>query len=381
MCKRLGPFTCGLAAAILIAFAADRADAVYGQVVTQNCSDNGVQMQEVARWGRVASRSAAFATCLDAAMRSGGVLSYANQNKPFGPYRPCRRRFAVAGDNSNQDPFYSADIDTQIAHALEAARSANDFSISCSPGSGTSAGGYYPDSYYSSTASEVVHTGDPIPYPTEALGESAAGLWHEAIHDHGYQHGYSDGVAPFDDAATCGYPSQDPNYNSWKNALPYVVGSCMSEVLHRASTLCGSDFATACPNGGMSIVNDFNDPHSQCVCVDDHRDPYSANGYVCQLGRGPKGADPKGGGAGFLYTSINDAPNCAGNWVEDGYIYSTGASYSGPHWSSSSLYSEAALGALHRSLQKAARGSKSVRLSGTREGPHFQLQSVMVLGQ
>jgi hypothetical protein len=72
--------------------------------------------------------------------------------------------------------------------------------------------------------------------------------------------------------------------------------------------------------------------------------------YVCMVGLQPQGVDSK-------------------------------ATYTGSHWSATTLYSEKALGALYRGLQRAARSGKSVRLIGTNERPHFQLQSITIYGQ
>src|SRR5205085_11951085 len=104
-------------------------------------------------------------------------------------------------------------------------------------------------------------------------------------------------------------------------------------------------------------------------------EPYARTGYVCQVGQAPAPADPAGGSAGYLYVSISEAPLCGGKQIEDGYIYSSGATYSGAHWSGTSVYSGPGLNALSRSLRKAAKGGKSVRLTGSKERPHSQVQS------
>jgi hypothetical protein len=119
--------------------------------------------------------------------------------------------------------------------------------------------------------------------------------------------------------------------------------------------------------------------------ADDERRPGArarppTDGYVCMTTRVPHGGDPRGGHAGALYISINDAPRCADTAIEDGYVYSMGATYSGSHWSPATLYSDAALTGLYRSLQHAGAKGVKVRLSGTNERPHAQIHAVTILG-
>src|SRR4051812_21239211 len=60
-----------------------------------------------------------------------------------------------------------------------------------------------------------------------------------------------------------------------------------------------------------------------------HATNRTTTGYVCSIGLTPSGVDPNGGSYGYIYVSINSQPQCGGSPLQDGYIYSLNASYTG----------------------------------------------------
>jgi hypothetical protein len=385
----------GIAAAGVTVISQHRAEAVYGKVTYSSCAGvNTSDVELAARWMRVATRSPVFASCLDAAMRTGGV----GPTSSWGKYRKCWTSQGGVHQTGQRDPFYDSSIDIQVARLLDTARSANDLQINCPSTCTTDAQCGWPmsgehcmpsgrcqsgtssavglESAYAITTVEALTT-QVAPIAWSTAGEAGA-LAHEAMHAHGYRHGSTDVESgPDDDAGSCGYDPDDPTFVSGNNTAPYLVGNCVEYVLEQSQAACGSSFDNSCPNGGLRMISGLGS--TQCgACVADQHDPFTLTGYVCMAGRSPAGVDPKAGSTGFVYVSINNAPDCGGTPLEDGYLYSTGSTYTGTHWLAGALYSGAALDAIYRSLQRAAKGHQHVTLIGTNERPHFQVQSVTI---
>src|SRR5262249_28217874 len=100
----------------------------------------------------------------------------------------------------------------------------------------------------------------------------------------------------------------------------------------------------------------------------------TGDAYVCMVNLQPSGVDPKAGNAGYLYIQLSTAPACGGTKYA-GYVYTTGATYTGSEWRSNTLYSEAALMALYLSMQEAAQSGKHVQMYVSTQAPHFQIFS------
>lgn len=237
---------------------------VFGDASYEDCSSAHVGFNEdILRHGRIVAGTDAFAECIDAAFRTG--------TDGFGPYRAC-----------NGEPFSGSSIDTQIARAIDMARSPNDLAIDCTGGGGNASTGQndgwghsndegfswagWFTSVYNQLALPVCSPGqDPAtcrfaayPWP---YSQAAGIVWHEASHTHGYSHGANDQANAI---VACGYAG-DPSWNFQVNTAPYIIGNCMSQVMSDSASACGN--IDTCPGDGLRIV----DAHggATCSCVED----------------------------------------------------------------------------------------------------------------
>ncbi|MGZ3439492.1 MAG: hypothetical protein ACXVDD_08245 [Polyangia bacterium] len=329
---------------------------LYGSVTTaSDCGSTAATLQDAARLGRIVARSNAFRECVDQVMRGPVDLSgyvAGTPTRSYGPYLQCDG----ASTQRGKDPFYGQSIDTQVAMLYAVTQSVNDVSILCDR---TTSGGDANIGTYSLSGPEEMHINVDASWTPTMI---ASTIWHEAMHQHGYLHGFTDG----DDAGSCGYEGQ-ARYISGYSSAPYLVDHCIEYVTNRSQALC----TAGCSGGAMSVVDGFKS--STCECVQDHHDPFSDTGYVCSVTPTPAAMDPKSGSSGSLYVSINSAPSCQGDPLDDGYFYSTGASYGGSRWKAGWLYSQTGLASLYKTLTRAARIGAKVRLDGTHEAPHYQL--------
>ncbi|MCC6555906.1 MAG: hypothetical protein IT372_23330 [Polyangiaceae bacterium] len=205
--------------------------------------------------GRVIASSSAFEACIRAVMANATPLP----NDPHlgravpdleGPYYPCN------GDPTSADP---------ASAVVALTRSSLGVAISCEA---TSSSGY--DAYASITTTPGAN--ETMTYIQTSLQASmassdqnyvAATIWHEAMHQHGYDHG--DGRAE-----DCGYEADDfsDNDGMWmfRHTVPYLVTACMTYLgdisdACRASLSCGPDEVAI--RSAFSI-------NAPCVCA---RDP------------------------------------------------------------------------------------------------------------
>jgi hypothetical protein len=116
----------------------------------------------------------------------------------------------------------------------------------------------------------------PAPWPWYADARTG---WHEAAHQHGYTHGAND-QAPA--KVACGYGGEsDAAWHYQRNTAPYILGECISNVLHESAATCG-DLDFGCYGGAMRLVTEAGS--STCECVEDPADDgfgvIGFNGYA-----------------------------------------------------------------------------------------------------
>jgi hypothetical protein len=276
---------------------AGEADALYGNVsYASDCSPGQrAFLDQVMTLGRVASASTAFAECLDSRVRSR--------------YRQC-----------NGDPFYGDDIDTQIASVFEATHTFNDVTMNCTGGLGAASayngpyyrsdteslrwGQWFTDAYNAMNLPLCNGSNGPNcyrPQYPQPYAFAAEAIWHEVMHNHGYNHGDEPNSTA---KAQCGY-SSDPYWNFQYNTMPYIVGSCISEVIVRARNVCGWPLDTNCGPGALAMVHTFvqGGPSPNCVCVHDPRGS----------GMGVLGMPESAGGALIPIANVSDTA-WMGSW-------------------------------------------------------------------
>ncbi len=237
---------------------------VYGSIQFQDdCSPLARDVvKQAVEFGRIASHSKAFATCVKDAISPQGA-HYGTW--AMGPYRACQG-----------EPYATETREVQLARILAVAQSSNDISMNCTGGGGNasaSLGEYgHTDSEkfgwgaWLSTTLSTLEQPDrrPAPWP---YSEGAGILWHEVTHTHDYSHG---GNEQKEAAAACGYAS-DPTWDYQVNTLPYIVGNCIQYVLEKSADVCGSP--DSCGLGALNLISDPGATGStkSCACVSDPR--------------------------------------------------------------------------------------------------------------
>lgn len=239
------------------------AQPVLGDVATwgPTCNASYQNVIRKALWfGRVAANSNAFQQCMTRAMQTGF--------EGKGPYKKCR-----------DEPFGSDPIATQITKAVAIGRGANTWNIACD-GASNGAFGQAGIGSYGLTGPEEIKFGIQFqrtaqkaesalavglaPYPL--LAEA---LWHEAYHQHGYDHGASDSEdaaqVARENARYCGQQN-DATYHYQVNSLPYIAGRCIGLVLEKGEAACG--IPDRCPVG-TSLMLPTSIDSTTCACVAD----------------------------------------------------------------------------------------------------------------
>jgi hypothetical protein len=105
----------------------------------------------------------------------------------------------------------------------------------------------------------------------------------------------------------------------------------------------------------------------------------TGDAYVCQVNIQPHGVDANAGNFGYLYIQLSTAPACGGTKYA-GYLYTTGATYTGSEWRSNTLYSEAALMAIYLSFVEVAQSGKRAQMYVSTQTPHSQIYSTTLKG-
>lgn len=272
---------------------------VFGDASFQDCSPAHIAFNEdIIRHGRIVAGTDAFAECIDTAFRTG--------TDGFGPYRAC-----------SGEPFAGNNVTTQVARAIEMARSPNDLAIDCTGGGGNAStgqndgwghgndesftwGGWF-SSVFDQLALPVCGPGQSPPacraaaYPWP-YSQAAGSVWHEAAHTHGYSHGANDQTNAI---LACGYAG-DPSWHFQVNTAPYIIGNCIAQVMADSATACGN--IDSCPGDALRIVDSHGG--ATCSCVEDP----SEGGFVTlEIDANDEFDDIAHAAAGTVYGSWNFA--------------------------------------------------------------------------
>ncbi len=228
---------------------ATRGNATFGGA----CNADDVHMLQVALgYGRIASGSAAFEQCLQREMPT---------------YIPC-----IGDPPEISSP--SVPLSVRVQRILDLSRGENEWQINCTGGVGGHASAI--NGTYGTTAALRVDwdrnqlteflnlQGDQVcanllelncRYPNDPYMQTAATLWHEAMHNHGLRHAF-DQVG----SNTCGH------INVEASAVK-IVQRCMMEVLTLSGFECGDN--ASCGNRGLEVVSAVPPNTGTCQCLED----------------------------------------------------------------------------------------------------------------
>lgn len=142
--------------------------------------------------------------------------------------------FASCVQNAGYGACDEDDVQT-IPAAMAAAQSINDYEVTCDWLDDDVLGSAYVDSWANAGTEEI---NVDIDYLTQQLalrpfsGQAGVGmvLWHELMHQHGFEHGNSSAANPAvmsaENRATCGQS------NTWvwnQHSMPYLMGECFMD--------------------------------------------------------------------------------------------------------------------------------------------------------
>ncbi len=263
---------------------ADEAAVMGGTSFASSCpADVQAYVEDTMFHGRAAIGSAAFAQCLDRAMRTGITKGAAST----GPYRECIG-----------DPFHGRDIATQVARALAATRSSNSLALTCHDQKGANASAHL--GTYELVGAEQMNLFNWFFHaartfyklPLCPLGGSAGNgttcvvdpwgagiITHESMHQHAYAHGTNDEATA---GTACGY-ANDPTWAMHQNSLPYIVEACVDMVLRESELACGP--LDTCPAGSVLILDGIDATTCHCE-VDPGVDPMAGGPAAIMNGAG-----------------------------------------------------------------------------------------------
>lgn len=200
--------------------------------------------------GRIASRSAAFQECLALASADHATRYLASDDDvpadlDFGPYLHC--------SGEDIDPLPDGNAAQQQARLLSTTATVLPIEMRCGEDCGPKASACT-DVPIAQGDSEYIKWKTVPAVSDQSL--TAAIIWHEVAHNHGYEH---------DD---CSYLT--PAENAKDHSAPNLVGSCIFEILEQSklSTVCT---ALACAQGEMALVTrygQYTGSHA-CQCVPD----------------------------------------------------------------------------------------------------------------
>jgi hypothetical protein len=207
----------------------------------------------VARYGRTVAVTRAFEQCVERTLISGTSAA-------GGRYRQC-----------NGEPFFGSAIATQVDMALDAARSGNDIMLNCTGGGGNASAYLGP---YDRTDTETLNFSGwldaVVGVPRSGawpFSQAANIVWHEMMHQHGYDHGASyasdPAVVAAENAVHCGYAASDTSYHYQANSMPYLIGNCTSAILDQSAATCGD--IDSCGPGMVKLVTGLGAQSCECV--------------------------------------------------------------------------------------------------------------------
>lgn len=210
-------------------------------------------LKTIMYYGRVAAQTDVFTGCVSREISAN--------------YLPCK----------GQEPFSADTVAIQTAQALTVTRSILDVKFACLPFNNALA-----------KASDGVARGEPdermdlgVWFQNQALiqkkplcgsvpdsscreisgmawpaRQGANAVWHEVMHNYGYDHDNGDG-------SWCGYQPKD-NYNMFVNSMPYIIGECIDQALQFSNLACNNIENEFCGPGQLYVLNG-----GSCKCVAD----------------------------------------------------------------------------------------------------------------
>ena len=212
--------------------------------VDSSCSAAAQDLiQRAMRLGRIASASKGFQKCV-----SNLAVGTPNAAAPY--YPQC----------NPSDPDVQLGIATQVADLLKWTQVANPLAISCNSNLGNENAqafvGNFNTSQEALTFSNWINgvvgkIGSNPADPNWPLSQAAGIIWHEVMHNYGYQH-----------PSTCSDPTYGPLYNFQGNTIPYIVQGCMSVAVSTAGNVCQN---VQCPPDSVAMLTDFATTNCECV--------------------------------------------------------------------------------------------------------------------
>ena len=233
------------------------AERVLGTVTTDlTCApDKRAEILRGAWYGRATAVSRAFTACLEEVMTLGinerPKLDGSCDFSPSPPYcLVLGRRYVPCPD----DPLASAPLADQIARVQTLVRSPNDIAISlCDPNlkPGSANAGVREVGLAAETLGLLgVSWGNLSTTSSEPWELIATSLWHEAEHEHGYDH--------------CG-PAAPGGMD--RGDVAYAVSDCLRTVIHQSFEHCGF-IEKGCSNPtALNLIDGFRS--TTCACIDD----------------------------------------------------------------------------------------------------------------
>jgi hypothetical protein len=211
------------------------------------------------RYGRTVAATRAFEQCVERVMTAQTIDTVGGS--AGGPYGQC-----------NGDPFWGSPLTAQINAVLDAARSGNDMMLYCTGGRGNASAGigdYFRTDTETLNFTTWLDSVLDLPFTAgDRYHQAAATIWHEMMHQHGYNHG----IAPDyerdpertarENAMQCGRAG-DPTWHYQWNTVPYLVGSCVSHVINESTSVCGN--VETCGPGMLRLVTGFGSQGCECV--------------------------------------------------------------------------------------------------------------------
>jgi hypothetical protein len=218
------------------------AQSLIGEAIYEGCSAQQSAVFDRAHMrGRVVANSRAFEQCVQRTIGQRKTVSISGAT--FGPYVRC-------GDEQTAN---APDV-------MAASRSGRDLGVTCAPTTNVWGwSGTLTETEETFTFATVAITEAAKPNPD--LAELAATMWHEVMHDNGWEH-----------EPKCKYPAGTAEFAS---SAVWIVDACISHIMRESERTCAGS-TQGCVRG-MNIITGLDAtgaPLKTCECVADPR-PWS----------------------------------------------------------------------------------------------------------
>lgn len=216
--------------------------------INSSCSaDAQDYIRRAMRLGRIAAMSTGFKQCLN-------NLAVGTPNAAAPYYSVC----------NPSDPDVKLGTATQVKNLLKWSRTANPLTIGCNTSLGDEVAeaplGSFKTTRESLTFSGWINKvvgqlGSQPADPYWPLSQIAGTIWHEVMHNYGYQH-----------PSKCSDATYGPSYNYQANTIPYIVDGCMSVAVSGAGNACQN---VHCPPDSEAMLKNLADTSAGCECIAD----------------------------------------------------------------------------------------------------------------